>query len=92
VLSLVIPQTVLARADEAIELSFRSAVIDGAEATRWVNNCLDDSTAARQLCPQKQSRRRTIGVAEKGQFLPHAPAAKTARTAPKDVTDLPTGA
>jgi hypothetical protein len=24
-----------------------------------------------------------------GQFLPHAPAAKTARTIPKDVTDLP---
>jgi hypothetical protein len=31
-------------------------------------------------------------MSEMGQFLPHAAAAKTARSAPKDITDRPIGA
>jgi hypothetical protein len=57
-----------------------------------VINCRDAQWLARQLRPQDRTRRQTVGAAVQGQFLPHAAAAKTARTAPKDVTDRPIGA
>jgi hypothetical protein len=42
--------------------------------------------------PPTTTKPATCRYVEKGHFLPHAPAAKTARTAPKDVTDQPIGA
>jgi hypothetical protein len=56
----------------------RNAVIGGHEVSLRVINCRDAQWLAQQLRPQHRTRRRMVGAAVQGQFLPHAPAAKTA--------------
>jgi hypothetical protein len=50
-LGLTVPLTLLGRADEVIEQTFRTASIDGGELTLWVIFCRAASWQSWRLCP-----------------------------------------